>query len=251
MPNTSHKAQLIVALDVDSLAEVRDLVDKLSPAVDMFKIGSQLFTASGPAVVRFVLARGKKVFLDLKFHDIPNTVASAVRSAVGLTEALERTAPANQRGLGQQLSVSMFTVHTIGGVAMMKAAVESAEKTAQQFKVIRPLVVGVTVLTSDEKKDNLQALVLERARMAKEAGLDGVVASVEEAAAIRKEFGKDFVIVTPGIRPVGADKGDQKRIATPSEAIKSGSNYLVVGRPILEAPDPVAAAKNILKEIGN
>src|SRR3989338_7974 len=243
------KGQLIVALDVDTLTETHVLVDKLSPVVDIFKVGSQLFTACGPAAVRFIQARGKKVFLDLKYHDIPNTVAQAVHSAVSLSEAVQRTTPAAKKEPAAQTSLFMLTVHTVGGVAMMKAAVEAGAKAAKEFKVAQPLVIGVTVLTSEGKKENMSALVLERARMAQEAGCDGVVASVEEAASLRKEFGPKFIIVTPGIRPSGADKGDQKRIAPPAEAVKSGSNFLVVGRPILEAADPLQAATEILEEI--
>ena len=243
------KAELILALDVDTLAEVRTLVDHLSPVVDIYKIGSQLFTACGPAVVRYVQAKGKRVFLDLKYHDIPNTVASAVRTAVGLSGAVERSAGISQKSQAPSASLFMLTVHTQGGAQMMKAAAEAGAKAAAEFKVTKPLIVGVTVLTSEAKKDNIQPLVLERAQMAQESGLDGVVASVQEAQTIRQKFGPKFVIVTPGIRPSGADAGDQKRIATPAEAVKNGSNYLVVGRPILEAPDPVKAAKQIISEI--
>lgn len=236
-----NKAELIVALDVDTLEEVRALVDTLSPAVDVFKIGSQLFTACGPAAVRFVQAKGKKVFLDLKYHDIPNTVAGSVGAAVGLAKAVERNV--------RPTSLFMMTVHTLGGVEMMKAAADAGAKVAQELKLNKPLIVGVTVLTSEAKGDNIQPLVLQRAKMAQQAGLDGVVASVQEAQMIRKEFGPKFIIVTPGIRPAGADVGDQKRIATPAEAIKNGSNFLVVGRPVLEARDPLKAAKDILKDL--
>ncbi len=241
--------QLIVALDVNTLAEVRELVEQLDPVVDIYKVGSQLFTSSGPAAVRFVQARGKKVFLDLKFHDIPNTVASAVSSAVGLNVAIERSMnfKDSKRALSQ--SVFMMTVHTCGGGPMMKAAVEAAEKSAKQIGVPRPLIVGVTVLTSDSQKDNLTDLVLERANSAKAAGLDGVVASCHEAKMLRDAFGQNFVIVTPGIRLAGEDVGDQKRVATPTEAKKNGSSFLVVGRPIVAAVNPLQAAKNILDEI--
>lgn len=241
--------QLIVALDVNTLAEVRDLVEQLDSVVDIYKVGSQLFTSSGPAAVRFVEARGKKVFLDLKFHDIPNTVASAVSSAVNLNVAIERSMDFKDRKKPKSQSVFMFTVHTCGGLDMMKAAVLAAKKTAQELGVERPLVVGVTVLTSDSKQDNMSDLVLERAKLAKTAGLDGVVASCHEAKMLRDFFGADFVIVTPGIRPVGADIGDQKRVATPAEAKKNGSSFLVVGRPIVAAINPLLAAKDILSAI--
>ncbi len=241
--------QLIVALDVNTLAEVRQLVEQLDSVVDIYKVGSQLFTSCGPAAVRFVEARGKKVFLDLKFHDIPNTVASAVTSAVGLNVAIERSMNFKDPGKALNQSVFMMTVHTCGGAEMMKAAVLAAQKSADQIGVGRPLIVGVTVLTSDSKQDHLADLVLERAKLAKSAGLDGVVASCHEAKMLRDAFGPDFVIVTPGIRPAGEDAGDQKRVATPREAKKNGSSFLVVGRPIVAASNPLEAAKNILEQI--
>lgn len=248
---STAKERLIVALDVDSLAGVRKLVEELSPVVDIFKVGSQLFTACGPAVVRFIEAKGKKVFLDLKFHDIPNTVAHAVESAVSLSVALERSSLLRRKQEDKKLGLFMMTVHTVGGLEMMKAAAQAAARTAVKVGVNKPLVVGVTVLTSQVKSDNIHALVLERAFLAKQAGLDGVVASPQEAELLRKELGKDFVIVTPGIRLSGADVGDQKRVATPAAAIKSGSDYLVVGRPIVEAQSPLKAAQDILKEINS
>ena len=221
---------LIVALDVETLDEAKALVVKLGDSVDIYKIGSQLFTAYGPQAVKEVTSLGKKVFLDLKFHDIPNTVANAVTSATGL-------------------NVFMMTVHTIGGREMMEAAVDAAEKKAKAMNIQRPLIVGVTVLTSASKEESTQAIVLERAAHAKRSGLDGVVASAQEVSALRNDLGKDFVIVTPGIRPAGTDKGDQQRIATPAEAIQNGSSFLVVGRPIVAATDPRSAAQGILKEI--
>jgi len=241
--------KLIVALDVNTLGEVRELVEQLDEVVDIYKIGSQLFTACGPAGVRFIEARGKKVFLDLKFHDIPNTVANAVTSAVGLNVVLERNTDFHQEKKSLHQGLFMMTLHTVGGVEMMKAAVVAADKAAKGFNIPAPLLVGVTVLTSEGGGENVLPLVLERARQAKAAGLDGVVASCHEAAAIRKEMGQDFVIVTPGIRPAGEAVQDQKRVATPAEAVKNGSNFLVVGRPIVGADDPRQAAKNILAEI--
>ncbi len=236
---------MIVALDIDSLGEVKTLMDRIGDCVDIFKIGSQLFTSCGPAVVRFVEARGKKVFLDLKYHDIPNTAANAVRAAVGLSVAVERTGNMQVKGCG----LFMYTLHTSGGVDMMKAAVAAGTQTAAQIGVEKPLAMGVTVLTSEQKKDNILPLVLERAELAKKAGCDGVVASCEEAKVIRKEFGEDFVIVTPGIRPKGSETHDQQRVATPREAAACGSTYLVVGRPIIKAPDPCKAAKQILQDM--
>lgn len=222
---------LIVALDVDNLDEARAIVGKLGDSVDIYKIGSQLFTTYGPQAVTTITSLGKKVFLDLKFHDIPNTVANAVSAAVGL-------------------DVFMMTVHTIGGRDMMELAVLAAQKKARALGIQKPLIVGVTVLTSTLKDASTEIQVLERAQWAKEAGLDGVVASVEEAVMLRKNLGDNFLIVTPGIRPAGTDKSDQKRTATPLEAIRNGSNFLVVGRPILSASSPQEAAQKILKEIG-
>jgi len=240
------KGQLIVALDVDTLAEAKNLIEQLSPVVDIFKVGSQLFTACGPAAVRFIQAKDKQVFLDLKFHDIPNTVANAVSAAVALSTEVHQSGGSSGRAAP---SILMYTVHIQGGRKMLEAAALASAKTAEKLKVTKPLVVGITVLTSEEKKVNIQNLVLERARLARDSGLDGVVASAQEAEIIRKEFGKNFVIVTPGIRPKDADAGDQQRTATPAEAIAHGSDFLVVGRPILKAKDPVFAAKEILEEM--
>ena len=235
------KPQLIVALDVDTFQQAKALVDQLDDAVKIFKVGSQLFTAYGPFVTRYLQAKGKKVFLDLKFHDIPNTVASAVKSAVSLS-----VAPGKEKNFAP---LYMLTIHTSGGREMMEAAVSAAKEQSKKLKVKRPLLVGVTVLTSEAKDGKLQALVLDRAMVARRAGLDGVVASVEEAPLIRRYCPKDFLIVTPGIRPAGADAGDQKRAATPKAAIISGSDFLVVGRPIVQVQNPLKAAKAILKEI--
>ncbi|MCK5179161.1 MAG: orotidine-5'-phosphate decarboxylase [Candidatus Omnitrophica bacterium] len=233
---TKRKAQLIVALDVDTFDEAKGLIDALGDDVEIFKVGSQLFTAYGPDVVRHLLKAGKKVFLDLKFHDIPNTVANAVRAAVSLRE-------------GDQ-SIFMCTMHTAGGKEMLERASAEATKAAHSAGVKRPLLLGITALTSDEKKDSIGQFVLEKALLAKEAGLDGVVASSQEAALVRENLGQDFIIVTPGIRPEGTQAGDQKRVTTPSEAVAQGSDFLVVGRPIVKAEDPSQAAKQILEEMG-
>lgn len=244
------KAQdkLILALDVPTFEEAREIVEKLGDVVEVYKVGFQLFTAYGPFVVRYLQAQGKKVFLDLKFHDIPHTVASGVSSAVGLSvrpyDLLVESA-----GAAAFAPLFMMTVHTQGGVEMMRAATDAAQKRAAELGVVKPWVIGVTVLTSTAATDNIAELVLTRAALAKEAGLDGVVASAQEAGLLRRELGKDFVIVTPGIRPADAETGDQKRVETPANAIKSGSNFLVVGRPIVKAQDPRQAALNILKEI--
>jgi orotidine-5'-phosphate decarboxylase len=235
------KAQLILALDLETFEEARTLIDDLADSVGIFKVGSQMFTTYGPFITRYLQSKGKKVFLDLKFHDIPNTVASAVKSAVGLS-----VSPNHNPDF---VPLFMLTVHTCGGKEMLEAAVKAGQEQAKALGVARPLIVGVTVLTSTVKDANLETLVLERARLAKEAGLDGVVASVEEAALIRREVGPKFLIVTPGIRPADASLNDQKRVATPAVAIQQGSNFLVVGRPIIQAPSPREAALKILKEI--
>jgi orotidine-5'-phosphate decarboxylase len=226
------KAQLIVALDVETFEEARKIVDQLADTDVIFKVGSQLFISSGLETVRYVQSKNKKVFLDLKFHDIPNTVASAVKSAISTFSPL-----------------FMLTVHTSGGKEMMQAALKAVLDKTQNLNVERPLIVGVTVLTSTKKDEGTDELVLQRARLAKESGLDGVVASVEEAASIRREFGPDFLIVTPGIRPAEASLNDQKRVATPQAAILQGSNFLVVGRPIIQAASPHAAVLQILEDM--
>jgi len=230
--------KLIVALDVDTLDSAKTIVDTLYPAVKIFKIGNQLFTNAGPSSVEYVVNKGGAVFLDLKFHDIPNTVAGAARAAV-------------------KLKVFMLNVHVQGGFDMMKKTMQAAKEEAEKLKIQRPLVLGVTVLTSMGEKDlkdleirkGVKSQVTYLAKLAKEAGLDGVVASADEVQPIRWSCGDDFVIVTPGIRPELAQKNDQKRTATPKEAISLGANYIVVGRPILEAKDPKAAAEEILREI--
>ena len=236
-----NNPQLILALDVDNFEQARKLIDDVADSVEIFKVGSQMFTAYGPFITRYLQSKGKKVFLDLKFHDIPNTVASAVKSAVGLS-----VSPSHGPHFAP---LFMLTVHTAGGKEMLEAALQAGENQAKALGVARPLIVGVTVLTSMAKDAHLEKLVLERARLAKQAGLDGVVASVEETAAIRKELGKDFLIITPGIRPADASLNDQKRVATPAVAILQGSNFLVVGRPILQAAAPRAAALKILAEM--
>ncbi len=250
MIGKKNKAQLVVALDIDSFEKMRVLVDQLADVVEIFKVGSQLFTACGPAAVRFIEARGKKVFLDLKFHDIPNTVGSAVRSAVGLSVALERATDFHNRTPSVKKGLFMYSVHTVGGLEMMKEAVAVGTKFAEEIGVNKPLAMGVTVLTSEANKGNsVIDLVLERAAVAKKAGLDGVVASAEEAKAIHDKLGKDFLIITPGIRPLGTDPQDQKRVATPKIAVKNGSDFLVVGRPIVAAANPHKAAEAILQEM--
>ena len=233
--------RLWVALDVETLKEADGLLERLAgagpPETMGAKIGSQLFTAAGPAAVETALKRGFPVFLDLKFHDIPNTVAGAVREAT-------------------RIGVAMLDVHAGGGGAMMRAAAEAAGKAAKDFGVARPVCLGVTVLTSVDRKGleevgvvaNVEAHVLRLAERAREAGLDGCVTSPQEIRLLRRALGPRWVIVTPGIRP--AERvDDQKRVATPADAIRAGADAIVVGRPITAVPDPRAAAAAILSEI--
>ena len=233
------KERLVLALDVDDFKKAEELVGKLSDYVGVFKIGSQLFTAEGAKVVNMVNKMGGKVFLDLKFHDIPNTVARAAEVAT-------------------KLGVYIFNVHTSGGYEMMKAATEAAAKTSQDLGIRKPLILGVTLLTSINQeilekeigiKKRLEEQVVHLAKLAKAAGFDGVVASSWEIKEIRKACGEDFVILTPGIRPTGKSSDDQKRVMTPQEAIKLGSDFLVIGRPIRNASNPVEAAKEILRKM--
>jgi orotidine-5'-phosphate decarboxylase len=234
---------ILVALDVESAAKALHLADQLRGAVGGYKIGKQLFTAEGPSMVRELTSRGDRVFLDLKFHDIPNTVAGAVQAAVAT-------------------GAWMVNVHASGGSAMMKAAAEAATRAAAALGRPRPLVIGVTVLTSmtDAGLREIGVLnpmldqVVHLAKLARDAGLDGVVASPQETRAIREACGADFQIVTPGIRPVPQGspqapdqqgKDDQARTLTPAEAISAGATYLVIGRPITSAPNPRQAAEHI------
>lgn len=225
--------KLIVALDVPSLEEAIRRVDRLGDTVTYYKVGSPLFARSGPETIDRLRERNKKVFLDLKFHDIPNTVAQAVSAAA-------------DRG------VDMLTIHAAGGSAMMHAARDAAGPDG-------PTLLGVTLLTSFSAEDvetvwgkelrSLREEVARLAALAYEAELDGVVASALEANELKRRHSSEFTIVTPGIRPAGHHAGDQARTATPAEAARAGSDYLVVGRPILEAEDPVAVANTILADI--
>lgn len=238
--------KLIVALDVDK-DKAKSLVDILYPTVKRFKVGSQLFTACGPAAVEMVGRKGGSVFLDLKFHDIPNTVYLATQS--GTTCAFVNITENNIFRNVPIPPVFMMTVHVAGGKKMLVEAAKSAKEISEDLKIPKPYIIGVTRLTSDEYNENMQAEVVSSAMLAKEAGLEGVVCSAQEAAAVRKACGGDFIIVTPGIRLKGAPAGDQKRIATAQEAIAAGADYLVVGRPIVESDNPLGAAQKILDEI--
>jgi len=232
--------RILIALDVSTAAEALAMADRLRGVVGGYKIGSQLFTAAGPSVVRALVDRGDRVFLDLKFHDIPNTVAGAVVSSV-------------------DLGVWMVNVHASGGRAMLEAARRAADSALTSSGKPRPIVIAVTVLTSlDGSALNSVGVaatpmdqVVRLARLSQDAGLDGVVASPQETSAIRAACGPEFVIVTPGIRGGAAASGpdDQQRTATPAGAIEAGSSYLVIGRPITGAGDPRAAAQRIAAEI--
>jgi len=225
--------RLIVALDVPSAAQARQLVQSIGESATTYKIGKQLFTAEGPQLVRELVASGRKVFLDLKFHDIPNTVAGAVRSAA-------------------DLRVSMLTVHASGGSKVLKAAAEAAAHSSA-----KPLVLAVTVLTSMADADlqeigvsgTVLSQVLRLGALARQAGCGGLVASAKEAGELRRGLGEGFAIVTPGVRPAGSATGDQARVVTPRDAIAAGASHLVVGRPIIEAADPAKAAAAIVREI--
>ena len=221
------KAEIILALDVDSLEKARYFVNKLSPVIKIFKVGAQLFTACGPKIIEVINRKGCEVFLDLKFFDIPNTVAKAVRMAI-------------------RHKVKIITLHILGDEEMIREAVFAAKDEAGKLRIKKPLLIGVTVLTSKEAKSSD---VLTLARMGIESGLDGVVCSAQEAKMLRENIKSKFFIITPGIRPEGGAKNDQRRTATVSEAIAAGSDFLVVGRPILEAQDPKATAKAMSGEI--
>ena len=226
------RQRLIIALDVSTTAAARKIVAAVGDSAHAYKVGMQLYTAEGPSIVRELVGSGRRVFLDLKYHDIPNTVGAAVREAA-------------------QLGVSMLTVHASGGGKMLRAAVEAAQKPGL-------LVLAVTVLTSlDDVELGKIGLrggaldqVLRLAALALSNGCKGVVASALEAAALREEFGHDFTIVTPGVRPAGSGPNDQARVVTPAEAISAGASHIVVGRPITEASDPAAEARAILGQIG-
>ncbi len=229
--------KIIIALDVKNREEARAVLESL-PEARIFKVGLELYTAEGPAMIDLVKSFGKEVFLDLKLHDIPNTVAGAVKSAV-------------------RHGVAMLTLHTSGGREMMKRAVEAARETAVKENKPLPLILGVTVLTSLKDAD-LQEIgfssdsrnqVLRLARLAVESGIEGIVCSPQELESLRAELGSRVRIITPGIRPAWAEAQDQKRIMTPGEAIKKGADFLVIGRPITQAPVPREAFNRVLEEL--
>ena len=226
------RQRLIVALDVSSAAAAQKIVAAVGDSVRTYKVGMQLYTAEGPQVVRDLVSSGRRVFLDLKYHDIPNTVGAAVRAAA-------------------KLGVSMLTVHAAGSGKMLRAAVEAAQASPGL------MVLAVTVLTSLDGNDlekigvrgSVEDSVVRLATIALANGCQGVVASAREASTLRAELGDEFAIVTPGVRPAGSSAGDQVRVVTPAEAIASGASHIVVGRPITEAADPAAEARAILGQI--
>ena len=228
--SSGMRERLIVALDVSSAAEAQKLVSRIGDAAGIYKVGLQLFTAEGPGIVRDLVSSGRRVFLDLKLHDIPTTVALAVKSAA-------------------ELGAYMLTIHASGGSAMLRAATEAAAG--------RMNLLAVTVLTSLSDEDmqeigvagRVSDQVLRMAALAQSAGCQGIVTSPREALMVRKALGEGFAIVTPGIRPAGAEINDQQRIATPAQAIVNGASHIVVGRPITHAPDPAKAAQSIISEM--
>ncbi|MBN1458472.1 MAG: orotidine-5'-phosphate decarboxylase [Armatimonadetes bacterium] len=236
---TDPTDRIIVALDYPDLDPALAMADLIGSRVGMLKIGLELFNSVGPPAIAAVRARGARVFYDCKFSDIPNTVAGAAAAAV-------------------RMGVSMFNVHSLGGLNMMVAAREAAHRTAAEMEVPPPLIIGVTILTSltdtEVQRDlgipqSASHAALHLALLSKEAGLDGVVASVSEVGEIKQACGMDFLTVTPGIRPSGATVGDQARIATPRAALAAGTDYLVIGRPITRAPEPDQALTDILREM--
>jgi orotidine-5'-phosphate decarboxylase len=230
-----HDPKIIVALDYPQAASALALTERLDPALCRLKVGKELFTSAGPQLIESLQQRGFEVFLDLKFHDIPNTTAQACKAAAAL-------------------GVWMVNVHALGGRKMMETAREALAHHAQ-----RPKLIAVTILTSMAQEDlngiGIEAspaqMVSRLAQLTRDSGLDGVVCSAQEAATLRQQCGKDFCLVTPGIRPAHAAANDQSRIMTPQAALQAGSSYLVIGRPITQAPDPFRALQDTMKETGD
>lgn len=230
--------RIIAALDVRSMEEVKKLVEGLGNTISFYKVGMELFYAVGPQVIKYLKDNGKKVFLDLKLHDIPNTVAEGLVSLM-------------------KLGVDIFNVHASGGLTMMTKAANRVKEEAAQLGITAPKLIAITVLTSINEDDwaglgmntPIDKQVLRLAKLTQQAGLDGVVASPREAKAIRELCGSDFMIITPGVRPQGAKKDDQSRIATPKQALLNGASRLVIGRPIYQAAEPLKAAQHIIAEI--
>lgn len=236
--NDEARKRLIFALDVDSFEKAQEWVEQLQGQVGLFKVGKQLFTRCGPRVVEMIRERGGDVFLDLKYHDIPNTVAKAGVEAC-------------------RLGVGMFNVHALGGLEMMQKTVEEVDSWCREHDKPRPIMLAVTILTSSTE-ETLRGVGIDRpvtemvpllAKLTREAGFDGVVASPKEVELIRQACGNDFAIVTPGVRPAFASLDDQKRVTTPADAIAAGASHLVIGRPISAAENPAEAARLVLDEI--
>ncbi len=233
------KDRLVLALDVESGDEATGLVSELKDVVGVFKVGHQLFTSEGPDIVKKITGMSCRVFLDLKYHDIPNTVAKAAAEAV-------------------KLGVSILNVHALGGFEMMKAASDAARESAAGLGIEPPMLLAVTILTSMDDRSLRRELKISRtvrrevchlARLAKRAGMDGVVASPQEIKMLRRAIRGDFIILTPGVRPLWAEANDQKRVMTPAEAVAAGTDYIVIGRPVLKAENRRAAVEKILEEI--
>jgi orotidine-5'-phosphate decarboxylase len=237
-PMKNPKEKIIFALDVEHFREAQQWVNLLKDNVGIFKVGKQLFTHAGPKVIDMIRQKGQKAFLDLKFHDIPNTVAKAGEEAT-------------------KLNVTMFDLHALGGFEMMKKTVETSRAAAKSLGISKPVILAVTILTSmDEetiKEVGIQGPILEEvgrlSQLSMKAGIDGVVASPQEIGIIRQKCGEDFLIITPGIRLPSGKKDDQKRTLSPKEAMSAGANYLVIGRPIKEAKDPLEAVQKIIEDI--
>ncbi|MPM97150.1 Orotidine 5'-phosphate decarboxylase [bioreactor metagenome] len=233
------KDKLIVAIDTDDFDKAKELIDQLEDSVDIFKVGLEQYVATKGKTVDYLKEKGKKIFLDLKFHDIPNTMKSAVRAAV-------------------RDNVWLMTIHVSDLEGMRQCALVAKEE-AEKLNIEKPIIVGVTVLTSLSNEDlqdigsnmTTEELAIKRAKLAKESGIDGVVCSAKEVDKIVEACGKDFITVCPGIRPTTSSAGDQKRVVTPAEAIKNGAQYLVVGRPITQSENPKQTAIDIVKEIEN
>jgi orotidine-5'-phosphate decarboxylase len=233
------KEKLIVAIDTNEFDKAKELIDKLEDSVDIFKVGLEQYVSTRGKTVDYLKEKGKKIFLDLKFHDIPNTMESAVRAAV-------------------RDNVWLMTIH-VSDMEGMKRCAFAAKEEAAKLNIEKPLIVGVTVLTSLSNQDladigcnlNTEELAIKRAKLAKESGIDGVVCSAQEVHKIVEACGNDFITVCPGIRPATSEVGDQKRVVTPADAIKRGAHYLVVGRPITQAQNPNESAVNIVAEIEN
>jgi orotidine-5'-phosphate decarboxylase len=237
--NTNWTKKIAIALDVPDFDSARNLLDQLQEIGELFKVGSQLFTSVGPEIIKEIKDRGKDIFLDLKFHDIPNTVARASESAV-------------------ELGVNIFNIHISGGVEMMKTSAESVYSISSKLGIKKPILLGVTMLTSIDESEfqnvfstsrKLEDQIIYMAKLAKDSGLDGVVASPKEIKQIRKACGDDFIILTPGIRLEQIKGDDQKRVMTPSEAFSEGADYIVIGRPVYQSSDPANVFSQILRSI--